>query len=897
MRAKQLQRRAIFVRFRGFARGQPLAASPITLAALAIALVASVAHGANCSWQSMSGNWSSATNWSGTVVPSGFDTAYVANGGTAVITVPGASFYYLYVGDSNSSASGAIQMRSGNLTPSYCEYIGNKGPGTFSQSGGTNNVGAGLYLAYYSGVSSSYSLSGSGLLSAGGEYVGDNGTGTITQTGGTNNVSGTLFLSFNSGAVGTYNLSGPAVLSAPQEDLGGGGVGGAATFNQSGGTNTTSYLWLASGSSTYTLSGSGVLISAYECVNSASATFTQLGGLNLATNLVNYGRYRYGGGTLEIGSGGFANRGLAVFDGMGSSGTLTVAGSSIVNFSSGTIQNVGAMSMTVGPGSLVLVSTAFNPANAFHYYSNLGLTHTIGTTLTISPGQSFAGCGSIEDLLDCQGTVSSLANQGIDLEGGVAITGTGSVNDGSGTVVVSNSRSSIIAGSLYAGEEDVVSGGSFAQSGGTNTTGLLTLGNMFPRGNYVLTGGIVVASEEQVDNGDAFLQSGGTNSLISGKVYGGELDIVGSYTLNGPGLLTANSELVNGGTFAQSGGTNNANGVWNTIDVGYNLSGTYSLTGSGLVLGFNELIGNSAAGTFIQSGGTNDLTSGGGSLNIGYYSGTVGTYNLSGSGILSACIESIGSSGTGTFNQSGGTNTATNAFLLGTAGTYNLTGGALIVPGIQGTGVFNLGGGTLVVRSVFSTSQAIVLSGSGGNGNIDAGGYSVVLAGALSGSGGLNIIGDGTVTVTASDTYTGPTTINGGKLIVDGSLVSLVTVNGGGTLGGTGNLASITVNSGGHLAPGNAPGTLTLAGSLTLLSGAKMDYELDTPLDSDMVLMTSGASQSQRPAILGFQHHAARRLWTWRVHAHRRRLDQRQPGRERQRQYRRIASEPSRAGQ
>ena len=53
------------------------------------------------------------------------------------------------------------------------EYVGSSGTGTFTQSGGTNNIGSGcLYLGYNAGSSGSYTLSGSGLLSAANEYVG-----------------------------------------------------------------------------------------------------------------------------------------------------------------------------------------------------------------------------------------------------------------------------------------------------------------------------------------------------------------------------------------------------------------------------------------------------------------------------------------------------------------------------------------------------------------------------------------------------------------------------------------------------------------------------------------------------------------------------------------------------
>ena len=95
-----------------------------------------------------------------------------------------------------------------------------------------------------------------------------------------------------------------------------------------------------------------------------------------------------------------------------------------------------------------------------------------------------------------------------------------------------------------------------------------------------------------------------------------------------------------------------------TLYLGYNpgSSGTYNLGGSGLLSAPNEYLGYSGSGSFTQSGGTNSVPAGG-SLALGSGTGSSGTYNLSGSGQLSASYESIGYSGTGNFIQTGGTHT------------------------------------------------------------------------------------------------------------------------------------------------------------------------------------------------------------------------------------------------
>ena len=102
---------------------------------------------------------------------------------------------------------------------------------------------------------------------------------------------------------------------------------------------------------------------------------------------------------------------------------------------------------------------------------------------------------------------------------------------------------------------------------------------------------------------------------------------------------------------------------------------------------------------------------------------------------------------------------------------------------------------------------------------------STTYSGSISDAGTLVKTGSGTLVLSGSNTSTGPTTINQGKLVLDGQLSnSAVTVNSGGLLSGMGSLTSVTVNAGGTLAPGDSQGTLALSGSLTLASGAVLKY-------------------------------------------------------------------------
>ncbi|MFT3788901.1 MAG: autotransporter-associated beta strand repeat-containing protein [Tepidisphaeraceae bacterium] len=110
---------------------------------------------------------------------------------------------------------------------------------------------------------------------------------------------------------------------------------------------------------------------------------------------------------------------------------------------------------------------------------------------------------------------------------------------------------------------------------------------------------------------------------------------------------------------------------------------------------------------------------------------------------------------------------------------------------------------------------------------IDTSGFNVTVGQALlaSGSGGLTKKGAGTLTLGGANTYTGLTSVEAGRLAVNGSIVSGVSLSGGASLGGTGTIAgAITAAANTIVAPGNSIGTLTL-GSATIGGLLSVEYD------------------------------------------------------------------------
>ena len=190
------------------------------------------------------------------------------------------------------------------------------------------------------------------------------------------------------------------------------------------------------------------------------------------------------------------------------------------------------------------------------------------------------------------------------------------------------------------------------------------------------------------------------------------------------------------------------------------------------------------------------------------------------------------------------TNTA-NDYTGGTtvsAGTLEIASDSVL--GATSGGV-TLNGGTLATTANMSSARAVSLGAS--NGTVDtAAATTLTLSGVMSGSGSLTKAGAGVLTVTGTNTYTGGTTVSAGTLDLDGSLTSDVAVASTGRIEGVGSTSG-DLTSSGTVAPGNAPGTLTVAGDVVFTGTNNFITELDGLTYS----AAGGAGTYDRLAVTG----------------------------------------------
>jgi fibronectin-binding autotransporter adhesin len=221
-----------------------------------------------------------------------------------------------------------------------------------------------------------------------------------------------------------------------------------------------------------------------------------------------------------------------------------------------------------------------------------------------------------------------------------------------------------------------------------------------------------------------------------------------------------------------------------------------------------------------------------------------------------------------------GTNTAagTGTIVLGAANTY--TGTTTIPAGTTGTILLGAAGalpattnltvdaGTLDLNNNGASFDQTIASLSGAGGTITNSDSSntrtltvnetitTTFAGAVTGNLALTKELTGTLILSGANTYPGLTTVNGGTLLVHGSISGSVNLSGG-TLGGNGTTGPVTVNTGGTLSPGDSPGILHV-GNVQLNDQSTYAVELfgTTPgNDFDQLSVTGGVQINGQVAL------------------------------------------------
>lgn len=223
--------------------------------------------------------------------------------------------------------------------------------------------------------------------------------------------------------------------------------------------------------------------------------------------------------------------------------------------------------------------------------------------------------------------------------------------------------------------------------------------------------------------------------------------------------------------------------------------------------------------------GNVDVTAGGAVtaqlMNIGGGNGT-------GSLLVSGPASSVTIAG-GVLLGSGGSN-ATGIITLADGGLLEVGGGVTLGGAATRVGVINIGGTEVTPAAGAGVLDAddVTFGVGGGRINFNHTETDYEFAADVAGLGDINQVAGVTRLTGDNAGFTGVTTIAGGRLDVDGTLggaTSSVAVSGGGVLGGSGAIGGDVVVTDGVIAPGNSPGTLTIAGNLTLDPTSTLDVE------------------------------------------------------------------------
>lgn len=690
---------------------------------------------------------------------------------------------------------------------------------------------------------------------------------TITNanyyTGGTTISGGQLDISPNNAyGSGNYTVAANATLNS--DIFNGSSVNMNNLTLQNGSTNTITLLVPGN-------PGSAAISVTSLTVNGPTT-------INLSGSQLSVGTFQliaYGGGSVG-GTGGFSALHLGALPG-GVNGQLVDSGSSVELQILAVPQNLTWRGTVNGIWDINGTSNWFN--TDISGSSNYKETSSIGDNVTFD--DSGGGSPSITLNTTVHPSVM-IANN--DASVTYTISGSGKISGPTGLQILGGGMLVLATTNDYSGVTTLAGGilqignGGNVGSLGTNTVSVTYNGTdlAFNRTDAITVNNAIVnaGGNPNVDINSGTVTLGGSadnlgtvasvnaGTLVLGKTSSPTVDAVDGLHVFTGGLVqlggTGGNQIKDSVTVQMNGGTFDLAGQDETF-TSYNGYGVVTNSGvNGTVTLINPIGVVCQNGMLTFAGGTNN---GGtfGSYGGGTFQQTGGTINCT----LFYDGTAVGSGGTavadfegGTFNDSGqllvgfnapglltvGGSAVVNIGQLGlgdNTGTAYLNGGTLNLQYFHDAGAnpcsvyFNgcLVRGTANVGSTFfqSTTSSYIVSTGGAI--IDSQANALGMASPLVtdpalGSvtdGGLIKLGTGSLTLSATNTYTGQTVVSNGTLVVNGVLgTNAVSVGAGATLVGSGIIGgSVTVNSNGILNVGGyGTNVLTINNTLTFMPGS-----------------------------------------------------------------------------
>ena len=682
---------------------------------------------------------------------------------------------FVFSSSANQTLSGALSG-TGAFTMSGNGVLAVTGAGSLS---GTTTISGGT-LQYGNGGSTGYLGSGN-IVDNGNLVYNYNSTTAINMLSGSA-ISGSGSLSVTAGGGGSGSTYGDINLAGNIT------LGGSLSFTQVGSNASANLYQGIQVQANTTLTGSSISMTGDVGEENANGNYSLAlntsaanGPINLNISLTRPGVWY----------------GLAAFTANSGTGTITVAGTGLL--SSG--WNVTPVTLTGGIVNIlaninssnpITVNPAFTSTDPNAFSGTMSLTKGgAGTLILTSTGNSYTGATTISG-----GTLQ--LGDGVTSNGVVA----GNIADNA-TLAFANPFAQTYAG--------VISGTGQVTKSGTGTL-TFTGASSYNGGTTISTGRLV-----ELDNGSSL--GTGTTAISSGATV--ELsNTTGTLISQTPGTFTGAGTIQKTGTGQITFGNNGGN-----VNVSLSQGGLIDVEG-GMLNGSSDFQGiwtNNQGSLNIASGATVngyehplyvDALTGSGTLTEGYQGTSTTTIGVAGgSGTFSGVMANSGAgspAGTMALVKTGtGTETLTGANTY-TAGT-TINGGTLQI-GNGSTGSVSTssalsvatGTATLAFDEANSSTISNSISDAGTVAGVEGSGIANTLSGVVSGSGGFTQSGVGTTKLNGANTYTGATNVNGGTVIVAGSISgSPVHVNGG-ILVADGSISSSLVNvAGGTLAGGS----------------------------------------------------------------------------------------------